>query len=271
MIQFVNYMDVTYLPVYVPSEEEKKDPFLYAENVRRKMSKQVNIPCTNHSFEDMILLQVAHKKKFPTNAVNTEYNSIKNAMHDVDLPKAKVLLQKFIEYDKDGSGKVGAAEFCKALGLPFNDFSIQLFQLFDVDQDGEIDFREFISGMALLSSKNNASVSTTIKFCFEMMDEDKNGYISKEEFRKIFLKSSRGQSTKDIDEIYDEIDVKKNEKVDYDSFIEYLSENPERVPVFKALAKAIEEDKNLSKVDLRSVMTKSETNVKELMKIKMNN
>lgn len=41
LCQFVNHMEVTRLPVYVPSQEEKDDPKLYANNVRRLMAKEV--------------------------------------------------------------------------------------------------------------------------------------------------------------------------------------------------------------------------------------
>ncbi|XP_076894930.1 lysophospholipid acyltransferase LPEAT1-like isoform X2 [Bidens hawaiensis] len=40
LCQFVNYMTVTRLPVYYPSEEEKDNPKLYAENVRRLMARE---------------------------------------------------------------------------------------------------------------------------------------------------------------------------------------------------------------------------------------
>ncbi|KAK6115374.1 hypothetical protein DH2020_007643 [Rehmannia glutinosa] len=41
--QFVNYIEVTRLPVYHPSEQEKEDPKLYAENVRNLMAREGNL------------------------------------------------------------------------------------------------------------------------------------------------------------------------------------------------------------------------------------
>ncbi|KAL6572691.1 Lysophospholipid acyltransferase lpeat1 [Orobanche minor] len=41
--QFVNYIEVTRLPVYNPSEQEKEDPRLYAENVRNLMAREGNL------------------------------------------------------------------------------------------------------------------------------------------------------------------------------------------------------------------------------------
>ncbi|GLU04405.1 hypothetical protein SLE2022_215550 [Rubroshorea leprosula] len=43
LCQFINYIEVTRLPVYYPSQEEKDDPKLYANNVRRLMAKEGNL------------------------------------------------------------------------------------------------------------------------------------------------------------------------------------------------------------------------------------
>lgn len=41
MTQFVTYCELEFLPVYVPSEEEKRDPQFFADNVRDVMAKFV--------------------------------------------------------------------------------------------------------------------------------------------------------------------------------------------------------------------------------------
>ncbi|XP_057973493.1 lysophospholipid acyltransferase LPEAT1 isoform X2 [Malania oleifera] len=43
LCQFVNYMEVRQLPVYHPSQQEKDDPKLYANNVRRLMASEGNL------------------------------------------------------------------------------------------------------------------------------------------------------------------------------------------------------------------------------------
>ncbi|CAH9100300.1 unnamed protein product [Cuscuta epithymum] len=40
LCQFVNCMEVTWLPIYYPSQQEKEDPKLYADNVRRFMAHE---------------------------------------------------------------------------------------------------------------------------------------------------------------------------------------------------------------------------------------
>lgn len=43
LCQFVNYMEVMWLPVYYPSQQEKDDPKLYADNVRKLMAREGNL------------------------------------------------------------------------------------------------------------------------------------------------------------------------------------------------------------------------------------
>ncbi|XP_052188553.1 lysophospholipid acyltransferase LPEAT1-like isoform X2 [Diospyros lotus] len=43
LCQFVNYLEVRQLPVYHPSQQEKDNPKLYADNVRRLMAREGNL------------------------------------------------------------------------------------------------------------------------------------------------------------------------------------------------------------------------------------
>lgn len=42
--QFDNSLEVTILPPYVPSEEEKASPALYAKNVQKQYAETLNLP-----------------------------------------------------------------------------------------------------------------------------------------------------------------------------------------------------------------------------------
>ena len=44
---------VTILPIYRPSEEEKADPELFAENVRRHMAAELDIPLSSYGAKDL--------------------------------------------------------------------------------------------------------------------------------------------------------------------------------------------------------------------------
>jgi hypothetical protein len=47
LTQPYSYCEIEFLPVYTPNEEEKRDPKLFANNVRAVMAKYVVRRCTN--------------------------------------------------------------------------------------------------------------------------------------------------------------------------------------------------------------------------------
>lgn len=63
------------------------------------------------------------------------------------------MLAKFSKLDKNKDGSIDAVEFAELLGVPNSGYTRDLFRLFDEDQDGRLDVREFIIGISLLSKK----------------------------------------------------------------------------------------------------------------------
>lgn len=55
MCQFDNFLEVTILPPYVPSEEEKASPALYAKNVQKLYSKTINMPIVDQASYSLLL------------------------------------------------------------------------------------------------------------------------------------------------------------------------------------------------------------------------
>lgn len=55
MLQFYNTLEVTYLPEYCPTDVEIADKVLFANNVRKAMSTELDVPVTAHSYEDVWL------------------------------------------------------------------------------------------------------------------------------------------------------------------------------------------------------------------------
>ena len=46
----INRVEVEFLPVYNPSEEEKNNPEIYARNVQKTMAEALNIPALDISY-----------------------------------------------------------------------------------------------------------------------------------------------------------------------------------------------------------------------------
>ncbi|KAF8562874.1 hypothetical protein P879_08235 [Paragonimus westermani] len=63
--QFNTRFEIEFLPVYIPSEEERMDARLYANNVRRKMAEALQVPTCDLLYDDFCRLQVAIECKLP--------------------------------------------------------------------------------------------------------------------------------------------------------------------------------------------------------------
>ncbi|XP_056167804.1 lysophospholipid acyltransferase LPEAT1-like isoform X3 [Syzygium oleosum] len=71
LCQFVNHIEVTHLPVYYPSEQEKGDAKLYANNVRRLMAKEGHL----------ILSDIGLAEKRVYHAALNGNNSLPSVLH----------------------------------------------------------------------------------------------------------------------------------------------------------------------------------------------
>ena len=54
MTQPINHLNITHLAVYVPNDDEKKNPSLYANNVRQKMARELGVECYDLTWSDKL-------------------------------------------------------------------------------------------------------------------------------------------------------------------------------------------------------------------------
>ena len=77
--------------------------------------------------------------------------------------------------------------FKQSLGFKKNQYIDRMFQLFDEDGDGNIQFVEFLSGLNILSEKG--SMDEKLEFSFMIYDFDGDGAISRDELSKMLIAS----------------------------------------------------------------------------------
>lgn len=115
MCQFHNRLQYCYLPVYEPSEEEKQDPYLFANNVREAMAAVMCVPTTEHTYEDMRVSAVAQKLGLPWREIHCEMGYFR--ANGSSYEKAKSILNRFAAADTDKDGFLSKAELCNLLKL----------------------------------------------------------------------------------------------------------------------------------------------------------
>lgn len=115
---------------------------------------------------------------------------------------------------RDNSGTLSTAEFLSLPELQQNPLVERVIAIFDADGDGEIDFEEFIKGIALFSVRGDRETKLRCKWrekkltgpfafsslccpvAFKIYDVDKDNYISNGELFQV-LKLMVGNNLKD--------------------------------------------------------------------------
>ncbi|XP_077314170.1 lysophosphatidylcholine acyltransferase 2 [Lithobates pipiens] len=227
--QFCTNVEVEFLPVYVPSEEEKKDYFLYASNVRNVMAKALGLPLTDHTYEDCRLMLTARDLTLPMEAGLVEFTKISKKLsikwHDVQ--KQLAIFASIADLSK--GGRIGIEEFASHLKLPVTDVLRELFALFDRNKDGTIDFREYIIGIAILC--NPANSEETIQMAFKLFDIDQDGSITEDEFSSL-LRCSLGVPDLEVSKLFHDMDADKSGKITYEEFKNFFLKHPEYAKLF---------------------------------------
>ncbi|EDV29063.1 uncharacterized protein TRIADDRAFT_52571 [Trichoplax adhaerens] len=141
--QFRHEAIVDILPVYHPTEEEKKNPRIYADNVR-KLFSELNYPIIKN-----------HLKIF--SVINT-----------------------------CKSGKVTIQDLASFLNVNTSDLE-GVFALLDMDEDGYLDFREYLIGITILKDSDQLkNIVTHMGQTMLVQRYDSN--LSEEDFRSVILR-----------------------------------------------------------------------------------
>nr|XP_009676700.1 PREDICTED: lysophosphatidylcholine acyltransferase 2 [Struthio camelus australis] len=222
-------VEVEFLPVHVPTEEEKNDPILFANRVRQTMATALNVPVTDHTFEDCRLMISAGQLTLPMEAGLVEFTKISKKLN-LKWNHVREQLDTFAAIaSASKGGRIGIEEFAEYLKLPISDVLKELFLLFDRNGDGTIDFREYVIGLSILC--NPANTEETIRMAFKLFDMDDDGTITEDEFACI-IQSALGVPELDVSKLFKEIDADETGKLSYDEFKDFALKHPEYAKLF---------------------------------------
>ena len=199
----------------------------YGTKVRKAMCEALSVAASAHSVEDVWLQKEALKRKMPANAGVVEYKNITNKF-EVNLDTIKKYQETFAAIDKDKSGSVSLDEFLSIYGqegkaMPELE---SLFHLLDDNDDGEVNFKEYLIGLALMISSDkdekdaNVHEDKVLRLAFRILDKNGNDRVEVEDVFS-FLKRQDAHVNRDE---FDELVIKCQNKstqggLDYDSFL----------------------------------------------------
>ncbi|MDP2437841.1 MAG: EF-hand domain-containing protein [archaeon] len=225
LCQFVNHMEVEWLPIYRPSEEEKANPGLFARNVRLYMSQASGLPMTNHSIDDALLQLEAFKHHLPAEAVGFEFYTLKALLSSLSLPQIKTHLKEFASV-AGSQARIGVEQFARVLGMPLTPAVRTLFKTVDTDGNGALNFREWLVSLAFLNQRSEA-LEQTMRFAFKVFDMNGDGCVSRAEFAATMKRINPSYWDQAAAEaLFNKVTSSSAEMISLDEFLNYTRQHP---------------------------------------------
>eukprot|EP00075_Anas_platyrhynchos_P016756 XP_027306009.1 lysophosphatidylcholine acyltransferase 1 [Anas platyrhynchos] len=222
LCQFHNSVEIEFLPVYIPSEEERRNPVLYANNVRRVMAEALGVSVTDYTFEDCQLALAEGQLRLPSDTCLLEFAKLVRSLGlkpetlEDDLDKYATSAMKMKEQ------KVALREFSAYLEFPVSHTLESMFALFDENEDGVIDVREFVIALSVVCKPSKTL--ETIQLAFQLY-QSKNGTITEEDLAHI-LKTAMGVSQINVTHLFRAVDEEEKGKITYDDFYRFAELHP---------------------------------------------
>ncbi|XP_028316842.1 lysophosphatidylcholine acyltransferase 1 isoform X1 [Gouania willdenowi] len=185
LCQLHNRMEIEFLPPYTPSTEEKNNPTLFADNVRKLMAKALGAPLTDLSFDDCdISLSQSHDPLCIVDLSSLlEFNQLMSRLR-LRAGTTLQVLEEQARRARDLQGaRLGLEDFAEFLKLPVTDTLQHVHSLFDQHSDGHIDTRHYL--VALSTIHRPSKPKETLKMAFRMYENEDKGGILKEELADI--------------------------------------------------------------------------------------
>uniref|UniRef100_A0A8D1IGH8 EF-hand domain-containing protein n=1 Tax=Sus scrofa TaxID=9823 RepID=A0A8D1IGH8_PIG len=229
--QLFTRVEVEFMPVYIPSDRERRDPVLFANSVRVIMANALGVPVTDHTYEDCRLMVSAGNLRLPMEAGLVEFTKISQKLK-LDWDHIHQHLDEYAAMAAASrGGKIGIKEFADYLKLPVSEPLRQLFALFDRNNDGSIDFREYVIGLSVLC--NPARTERILQMSFRLFDLDDDGFITEQELAAL-LRAAFGVPDLDVSQLFREMAGQNSEYVSYVTFKNFALKHPEYAKLFSS-------------------------------------
>ncbi|XP_016397339.1 lysophosphatidylcholine acyltransferase 1-like [Sinocyclocheilus rhinocerous] len=224
LCQLHNEFEIEYLPIYSPSEEEKKNPALYAHNVRRLMAKALQVPVTDYSFEDCQLATAQAQIRLPVDTALLEFAKLLRAL-GLKRVNSEKLLQDYGKRARElQDQRLSLEDFARFLELPASDELRDTFALFDENEDHSMDVREFVIAFSVVCRP--AKTLDTIRLAFQMFEAEEDGAITENELLCI-LRTALGLGELKVSRLFRAIDEEDSGKITFESFREFVDQHPD--------------------------------------------
>ena len=136
----------------------------------------------------------------------------------------KELQEVFDQFDKDKDGKISSKELENAMQSmgqnPTVDEVNQMMQEVDINQDGKIDYEEFMTLM--LRNSPETQTEDEVINAFRVFDKEGKGLITQAELKHIMMTIGDKMTEEEADEMVNEADIDEDGMINYEEFVRMM-------------------------------------------------
>uniref|UniRef100_A0A3B3ZCL9 Phospholipid/glycerol acyltransferase domain-containing protein n=1 Tax=Periophthalmus magnuspinnatus TaxID=409849 RepID=A0A3B3ZCL9_9GOBI len=178
----LSYPNKLFLPVYNPSEEEKNDPSLYADNVEKHMAKALGIPATDYVLEGRGPVSKLGGLSLPFESPPRETLALlqKNGFTSSDIEAALGRMIDRCQSQRQGQSsefRVNVDDLMSLLRLKDRETALAICELYSKDES--VDLRQVYVSVASISGF--VSFKSLLHTAFTLYDEEGKGSLNAEE------------------------------------------------------------------------------------------
>nr|KJB49364.1 hypothetical protein B456_008G115300 [Gossypium raimondii] len=223
--QFHNYMEVEYLPIIMPPDNEKLSAVHFAERTGQAMASALNVVQTSHSYGDLMLLMKAAELQ-----QERPWSYMVEMLYHISSLEAVDFLDKFLSMNPDTSGCVKLHDFSRGLRLKACKLSEEIFGFLDVEKNGSITFKQFLFGVAHVMKK--PLFMQACELAFAECDVRGDNYCMKEELSNILRHAIPDLNEDEVHGLLNLFDSNNDGRISRDDFITCLRKNPLLIALF---------------------------------------
>ncbi|XP_039438291.1 lysophosphatidylcholine acyltransferase isoform X2 [Culex pipiens pallens] len=224
LTQFHTFCEIEFMPVYHPSEEEKRDPKLYARNVRNLMARELGIPISDYTFDDCKLMTFVKNVHMPYAAFSADVEKLRKTLGLNKLNVEEQVVAGGGSFTDDNS-YLTIEEFGKRLNVAADDESTKkLFRIFVKPERSMtvIDFREYLLMSLFLITLYSPKLNF-VKALFYLYGD--HGKVSREAFHST-LQYLVKITPPEADTIFLSADSGNLGEISFDQFTSVLDKYP---------------------------------------------
>ncbi|KAL7238753.1 hypothetical protein ACSBR2_004785 [Camellia fascicularis] len=228
--QFHNFMEVEYLPVVSPLENQKENAVHFAKRTGHAIATALNVVQTGHAYGDfMLFAKAAESKQENPTLYMIEMKKVELTFHLSSL-EAMDFLDTFLSMNPDSSGHVKIHDFSRVMRLKACGLSEKIFGILDVEKRGKITFKQFVYGSVHVLKQ--PLFRQACELAFTECHADGNHYISEQELGDSINQAIPNLNQYEIHELFKLFDIDNDGKISKDDFSTCLRRNPLLIALF---------------------------------------